>query len=142
MENKTHTIANKIYRAVLIICAWFLLLLGLIGILLPVIPTAIFIFVSAGLFAKSSPRLYNWLIRNRFLGKYIVRFHQQRNIPFTIKFFSIIFLNLSLGYTLIYLTQNVLFRSVLVMLSLTMSVYIISLRERHIPKQAIHIEEN
>lgn len=142
MENRSNTISNKFFRVTIIIIAWFLLLLGILGILLPVIPTAILIFVSAGLFAKSSPGLYNWLVNNRFLGKYIVRFHQQRNIPIPIKVFSILFLNLSIGYTLVFVTHNFFFRFMLVLFSLSITIYILSIRSRKLHSEVFQIEES
>ncbi|MGE5680747.1 MAG: YbaN family protein [Bacillota bacterium] len=142
MENQIHTVANKFSRVILFICAWISLLIGIIGILLPIIPTAILIFVSAGMFAKSSPRLYNWLVNSRLLGKYIKKYHQERNIPLTVKFISIIFLNLSIGYTAIFATSNILLRSFLVLFSVLITVYIVSIRSRQLPSEVLQIEES
>lgn len=142
MEIKSNTISNKFLRVIIIIFAWFLLLLGVLGILLPVIPTAILVFVSAGLFAKSSPGLYNWLVQNRFLGKYVIKFHQQRNIPFPVKVFSILFLNLSIGYTLIFVTHNFLLRFVLVLFSLSVTIYILSIRSRKLHSEVFQVEKS
>ncbi|MDP4173130.1 MAG: YbaN family protein [Bacteroidota bacterium] len=140
METKSNTISNKYLRILAIICAWFFLLLGVLGILLPVIPTAVLIFVSAGLFAKSSPRLYNWLINTKLLGKYVIRFHQQRNIPFSIKFISIIFINLSIGYTVIFVTHNIILRMLLLLFAFSVTIYILSIRSKVISSDILTIE--
>lgn len=53
--------------------AWLLLglvfvALGIIGALLPLMPTTIFLILAAGCFARSSPRLEAWLLEHRRFG--------------------------------------------------------------------------
>jgi len=47
------------------------LLLGILGVVLPLLPTTPFILLSAVGFANSSPRLHQWLINHRRWGPII-----------------------------------------------------------------------
>ena len=49
------------------------LVLGLIGIFIPVLPTTPFVLLSAGLFLRSSPALYNRVVKGRITSRYMTR---------------------------------------------------------------------
>ena len=49
------------------------LLLGLIGIFIPVLPTTPFVLLSAGLYVRSSPALYKKIINGRVTSRYLTR---------------------------------------------------------------------
>lgn len=49
------------------------LALGLIGIFIPVLPTTPFVLLSAGLFLRSSPALYNKVLKGRITSRYMTR---------------------------------------------------------------------
>ena len=59
-------------RFVLIAAGWISLALGLIGILLPVLPTTPFVILAAFLFSKGSPRLHGWLVSRPYLGRLVL----------------------------------------------------------------------
>ncbi|RIL05589.1 MAG: DUF454 domain-containing protein [Proteobacteria bacterium] len=74
------------------------LALGLIGLLLPVVPTTPFILVAAFFFSKGSPRLHAWLRNNRFFGGTIREWEDHGVIPLRVKIFAslILFLMISM----------------------------------------------
>lgn len=53
------------------ILGWIALVLGAIGVVLPLLPTTPFIILAAVAFGKSSPRLQTWLENNETFGPII-----------------------------------------------------------------------
>ena len=54
--------------------------LGVIGIFVPGLPTTPFVLLSAALYAKSSEKLYNWLLENKYLGPRIKTYQRQKGV--------------------------------------------------------------
>ncbi|MAZ47265.1 MAG: hypothetical protein CME65_01800 [Halobacteriovoraceae bacterium] len=63
---------NFAYKTVLFVLGWVCVLLGIIGALLPVIPTTPFLILAAFLFSKSSPRVHSWLTSLPVFGDVII----------------------------------------------------------------------
>jgi uncharacterized membrane protein YbaN (DUF454 family) len=54
--------------------------LGVLGMMLPVLPTTPFLLVASYLFVRSSPRLNNWLLRSPVFGTFLRDWHQHRGV--------------------------------------------------------------
>ncbi len=57
-----------------------MLALGIIGIVVPLLPTTPFLLLSAGCFSKSSERWHRWLLSNPTFGPMIQDWHEHRCI--------------------------------------------------------------
>ncbi|MBV7540962.1 YbaN family protein [Acidovorax sp. sic0104] len=55
-------------RWLLLAFAVLCLVMGIIGVIVPGLPTTVFILMAAWAAARSSPRLYRWLWNHRFFG--------------------------------------------------------------------------
>lgn len=56
------------------------LALGLIGVVLPGLPTTPFILLAAACYAKASPRLHGWLLNHRLLGPMVRDWETHRSL--------------------------------------------------------------
>lgn len=65
------------------------LALGIIGIFVPMLPTTPFLLLSAALYFRSSPKLYDWLMSHPHLGPYIRNFRENKAIPLRVKIISV-----------------------------------------------------
>lgn len=82
------------------------LVLGVIGIFLPVLPTTPFLLLSAALYMRSSGRLYNWLMSHRHLGPYIKNFREHKSIPLRVKVVSVSMVWVTLLYCAIFVARQ------------------------------------
>ena len=85
-------------RIFLIIVGSVSLALGITGIFLPMLPTTPFLLLTAAVWVKASPRLYNWLLNHRLFGEYIRNFREHRAIPLRVKITSVSLVWLTIGY--------------------------------------------
>ncbi|MDO5524256.1 MAG: YbaN family protein [Bacteroidia bacterium] len=80
VEAKRELEKNKIKRALFAVAGTISLALAILGIIIPGLPTTPFALLSAALFAKSSDRLYNWLLSSKFLGSRIKNYQRRKGI--------------------------------------------------------------
>lgn len=60
---------------------WLCVLLGLIGAVLPLMPTTVFLLIAAWAFARSSPRWHRWLREHPRFGETICAWEQHHAMP-------------------------------------------------------------
>ena len=77
---------------------WLFFALGIIGVVLPVLPTTPFMLLALWAFSRSSERFYNWLYNHKFFGPPLQMWEQYRVIPFAAKVMSISFMSISFIY--------------------------------------------
>ncbi|MGB5291478.1 MAG: YbaN family protein [Lysobacterales bacterium] len=61
------------------------LLLGGIGVALPLLPTTPFVLLAAACFARSSPRLHNWLLRSQVFGPMLRDWEKNKCVSASVK---------------------------------------------------------
>ena len=64
--------------------------IGLIGIVVPGLPTTPIMILAAACFFRSSERLYNWVIENKYYGHHVKNFREGRGMPKKAKFMAIV----------------------------------------------------
>ena len=106
------------------------LILGVIGIFLPILPTTPFLLLSAALFFRSSPRAYDWLLTHIYLGPYIRSFRDDRMIPLRDKSISISLLWLTALHCAVLLFESWWLRIGMVVMAACVTAYILSFKTR------------
>lgn len=68
-------------RSFFLLCGFLFLGLAVIGAILPLMPTTIFVILAAGCFTRSSPRLEQWLLDHSLFGPTLRRWRENHAIP-------------------------------------------------------------
>lgn len=112
-------------KALFILLGSASLALGLIGILLPGLPTTPFLLLTAALYMRGSERFYNLLMKNKHLGGYIHRYRQNKGMSLRAKINSILLQWAMISASVIWGIQNPVVRYVVLGAGLVGSLVII-----------------
>jgi uncharacterized protein len=119
---------RKIVKALLIISGTISLLLGAIGIFVPILPTTPFLLLSAACYMRSSEIMYNWLLKNRWFGEYIRHYREGRGIPMKTKLVAITLLWVTILYSSLFIVDEIIIAQIaLVLVAFGVSVHLLRL---------------
>ncbi|MDR1585596.1 MAG: YbaN family protein [Prevotellaceae bacterium] len=105
--------------------------LGVLGIFLPVLPTTPFFLLSAALFARSSKKLYDWLLNHPVMGEYIRNFIEDKSIPLKVKIVSISVMWISMLCTAFLAVNDKLWLQILLIaIAVGVTIHILSFKTR------------
>jgi uncharacterized protein len=71
---------SRVVRGLFWLAGSVSLALGLVGVVLPGLPTTPFVLLAAACYAKASPRLHGWLLHHRFMGPMVRDWEQHRSL--------------------------------------------------------------
>jgi len=104
------------------------LVLGALGVVIPVLPTTPFLLLAAAMFMRSSGRLYLWLTNHRLFGAFIRNYRLYRAVPLRSKVLALVFLVLTIGYSVIFVLESWWLRALLLAVAIVVSRHIIRLK--------------
>ena len=115
-------------RFVLIVAGTFSVILGVIGIFVPILPTVPFLLLAAYCYGKSSEKFYNWLITNRWFGKIIRNYKEGKGVPVQVKIYSVVFLWIAVGYSSIFAVNSQIMKIMLILVGIAVTVHLMMLK--------------
>ena len=91
---------------ILKILGFIFLALGIIGIVLPLLPTTPFLLLSAFCFARSSEKLHDWLLHHPYFGPTIKDWREHGSISKRNKIYAMVVILLTILMSVIFEVQS------------------------------------
>ncbi len=95
---------SKLKRGLYYIAGTTSLILGIIGIVIPIFPTTPFLLLAAACYYRSSEKAYNWLLNNKLFGKIIRDYRAGKGLTFKVKAITIILLWITIIISIIFIS--------------------------------------
>jgi uncharacterized protein len=124
---------SRLKQISLIILGPIFIALGILGIFLPLLPTTPFLLLGASCSIKGSPKLYSWLIGNKWLGKYIENYREGKGIPLKTKVIAVFMLWTTILFSIIFVLSNMLIKIILLLIALGTTWHILSIKSLQEP---------
>lgn len=115
---------RKWVNAVLIVFGWLCVILGVLGIFLPLLPTTPFLLLAAACFMRSSPKFYAWLVEHPKLGKYIIYYLNGQGIPKRAKIMATLMIWFTMGISVIWVAPVLWVKLLLLLIGASVSIYL------------------
>ena len=119
---------KRIKQGLFIFLGTVTLLLGSLGIILPVLPTTPFLLLNAYFYVRSSDRLYQWLINHRIFGLYVRSYLKYRAVSRKTKIFALSSLWITIILSLIFFIHKWPVRLMILLVASIVTVHILSLK--------------
>jgi uncharacterized membrane protein YbaN (DUF454 family) len=99
---------RKVVNALWFIAGTICVVLGAVGIVLPILPTTPFLLAAAACYYKSSPRMHHWLLNNKWFGEYIRNYQEGKGLTLKTKVTALSVLWITIGFSTIFMLDRLL----------------------------------
>ena len=117
--------ANPVAKILWIFLGSLFVVIGGIGVLVPGLPTTLFLILAAACYIRSSQKLYDWLITNKTFGPYLKDYREGKGMPRNAKILAVSMIILFAGYASIFAIQDLSIRILVALLGLIGIFYIV-----------------
>ena len=118
---------NKLVRSLFFVAGTITLVLGAIGIVLPILPTTPFLLISVACYLKSSEKMAHWMLNNKYFGTYIRNYKEGKGIPMKTKFFAIAVLWITIAISGVILVPILIVQIILFVVATAVTVHLVRL---------------
>ena len=116
-------------RILLISLGHLFVLLGGIGVFIPILPTTPFLLIALALYANNSPRCYHLLLENRFFGEILRQWHESRTVSRSLKSRASFIIIVSFSLSVFLLQGSLGLQLMLVALAMILLIFLWRLNE-------------
>jgi len=101
---------------------------GIVGIIVPVLPTTPFLLLAAICYMRGSERLYNALLSNRFIGSYVRNYLEGRGMSLKMKIWTLSLLWVAIVCTAVLATDSLPIRIILAVVLIGVTIHVLLIK--------------
>jgi uncharacterized membrane protein YbaN (DUF454 family) len=124
---------SPLVRALLLVAGAISVALGLVGLVVPVMPTTPFLLVAAACFARASPSLYRRLLASPSFGPLIVEWRRHRSIPWRTKLVAMALMAISLSTSILVFVRPAWLQATVALLGVVLLLWMYRIPSRDRP---------
>ncbi|MFQ5794338.1 MAG: YbaN family protein [Candidatus Bipolaricaulia bacterium] len=120
-------IPNRLIKWALFTAGTFFTGLGILGIFLPLLPTAPFLLLAAACYARSSERFYNWLLNNKWFGNQIRNYLEGKGVSLRSKVSFISLLWITTTFSAVFIAPIFFVKIILILVAFGVTLHLLSI---------------
>lgn len=119
---------DTVKRVLLIIVGTAAVIVGMIGIFLPLLPTTPLLLLAAACYAASSERFYSWLMANRLFGAHLKNYREGRGMSARVKMGTLSLMWASMGLSIYFFVESLPIKLLLLGIAAAVSVHVLMIK--------------
>ena len=127
IENMNEGLSARVKKGFYILLGTLSLVLGFLGLFLPVLPTTPLVILAAACYFRGSERLYNWILESKLFGETIQNYRAGRGLTRNTKIRALSLMWIVIMLSVLLFVQNNLIQFSMIAIAAGVSAYIIRL---------------
>lgn len=122
-------LTETLRKLILSSCGLLALILGLLGAVLPLLPTTPFLLLAAVCFYHGSTRLHNWIESLPWVGEQLTLWREQRVVTVAVKRVALVYLWVVVSISSIFYLTDTFYRLLLLTLAIGVTLFLLQLKK-------------
>lgn len=124
IEENFRVNTNLIVRSLYVVLGFAFFIVGIVGIVLPLLPTTPFLLLAAFCFSRGSSELHRWLLSLKYIGDIIKDWEDFRVITLRTKRVATVLLTILLSYPIFFLEFSIILKALAALTGVSVLIFI------------------
>jgi hypothetical protein len=126
---------SPVVRAVFLAVGAIAFILGIAGVVLPLLPATPLLILAAACFARAYRPFHQWMLGHRWLGPMLKEWDQHRSVPYRTKIVAIVTMPVSIGLSALLVVKQPWLQALLAFTALAGAVWLYRIASRDRPSE-------
>ena len=117
-------ISDKVKRITYVFIGTIFLIIGAIGVAIPVLPTTPFLLLAAACYLRGSDRLHHWMLNNRVFGEFLKNYREGKGITFRNKLLTTALIWVTISFSALVIIKRPIIKGILFLIAIAVSAHI------------------